>query len=307
MDMNKMRSVIGKRLGWCAAWCVLLSAACTSVVLWNRVQPSGKVDRDVVYGRAAGEELRMDIYYPSNALTAHLPVVMYIHGGGWKLGGKYMLASMPGPEELLRRGYLVVAIDYRLAPKYKFPAMLDDVKEAVRYLRANAPVYNLDTHHIGVMGDSAGGHLAALLALTATNSEPGGEEDFSRVQAVVDLYGPTDFTTGDMHADRTTIKLLKDVFGATGADDPVLKRASPVTYVTSNAPPFLILHGDRDGMVDIKQSVELKTRLKAAGDDATFVTITNYAHGYTPLGRRSSPNNAELSKMVADFFDRTLR
>jgi acetyl esterase/lipase len=160
------------------------------------------------------------------------------------------------------------------------------------------------------MGDSAGGHLASLLALMETSGEGGaapGGKAAGQVRAVVDLYGPSDFTGGDMKTSKSSIKLLQDAFGATGPDDPVLKRASPVTYVTSNAPPFLILHGNRDKLVELKQSAELDARLKAAGVDSTFVVITNYAHGYAPWGLRTTPDAAALAHMVADFFDRTVK
>lgn len=270
----------------------ILSTACSAI--------SSHVQRNVVYSRVGGTALTMDIYYPSSVTNAKHPAVMYIHGGGWVMGDKSMLGLMPGPSELVRRGYLVASIDYRLAPKDKFPAMLVDARAAVRFLRDQAAAFDLDTNRIGVMGDSAGGHIAALLALTDADTA-------ERVQAVVDLYGPTDFTGGDMHASADTVKLLQDAFGATNANDPILWRASPMTYISSNAPPFLILHGDHDSRVGLKQSVELDAGLKAAGVDSTLVVITNYAHGYTPLGLWSNPDATARSKLVADFFDRILR
>jgi acetyl esterase/lipase len=270
-----------------------------------------EVHRNVIYGHAADVELKMDLYIPTNVTSKVLPVVMYVHGGGWQIGSKSMLASIPGSAELLRRGYLVAAINYRLAPKYKFPAMLEDAKCAVRFLRAHAKEYKLDPNHIGVIGDSAGGHLVALLGLTDASAgfegQGGWSGQSSRVQAVVDFYGPTDFTTMWATNSKISIALIQDAFGAKAAGDPILKRASPVTYVSSHAPPFLILHGDHDGLVELKQSVELHEKLKAAGVSSTFVVITNFSHGFTPWGLKSSPNKAELSKMVADFFDRNLQ
>jgi acetyl esterase/lipase len=236
---------------------------------------------------------------------------MYVHGGGWQMGGKSMLSQMPGPAELLRRGYVVASIDYRLAPAHKFPAMLEDAKCAVRFLRAHAEQFELNPGRIGVMGDSAGGHLAALLgltgALTGFDGQGGWSAESSRVQAVVDFYGPSDFTMSGAKSDKPTISLLKTGFGAKGADDPILKRASPVTYVSAGAPPFLILHGDHDHKVELKQSVELHERLRAAGVSSTLVVIKNFSHGFTPLGLKSSPAATEISKLVADFFDHNLR
>jgi acetyl esterase/lipase len=301
-----------KWFGLCLGGFLLLGTSCVSV--WHPSSPSSvaaRVQADVVYSHAGGQDLKLDLYFPTNAAGARLPVVMYVHGGGWRMGGKEMLGLMPGPAELLRRNYLVASIDYRLAPDHKFPAMLEDAKCAVRFLRAHAQEFNLDPNRIGVMGDSAGGHLVTLLGLTGASAGFEGDgwtNESSRVQAVVDLYGPSDLMNGPTNGvpSGTTIKLLKAAFGATNAEDPVLKRGSPVTYVTSHAPPFLIVHGDHDKLVSIKQSMELNERLKAAGADSTFVVITNFAHGYTPFWLKSSPDTTELSRRIADFFDKHL-
>lgn len=311
------RISIRKRLGWgvgilFVTVLVVCGAGCSALRFWDKpARPASvavKVQSDVVYGRAGGEDLKLDVYFPTNAPGRRLPVVMYVHGGGWVMGSKAMLSMMPGPTELLRRGYLVVAIDYRLAPQSKFPAMIEDAKCAVRFLRAHADDFRLDPKRIGVMGDSAGGHLVALLGLTDASDGfegDGWNDQSSAVQAVVDLYGPTDFADGKTN--YVTIKLVQEAFGATNAADPVLVRASPVTYITGHAPPFLILHGDHDGLVDIKQSEELNLRLQAAGDISTFVVITNFAHGYTPWGLTTIPDDQELARMIADFFDRYLK
>ena len=294
-------------------WALLiLCAGCSALAFWKKPPAPGtvaaKVQSDVIYSRVSGEELKMDVFSPTNAAGKSLPVVLYVHGGGWRTGTKSMLSMMPGPSELLRRGYLVVAMDYRLAPKYKFPAMIEDAKCAVRFLRAHARDHSLDPARIGVMGDSSGGQLVALLGLTDAGAGFEGEgwnDQSSRVQAVVDLYGPTDFANGN--SNFITLKLIQDAFGATNTTDPILKSANPVTYVSSRAPPFLILHGDHDNLVDLQQSAELDARLKAAGADSTFVVVTNLAHGYVPFGSKASPNHAELSSLIADFFDRNLR
>jgi acetyl esterase/lipase len=287
----------------------------TSCAVWSsEPKPSAvaaKVQRNVVYGKAGDMELKMDFYFPAVGGVKARPVVMYVHGGGWRMGSKSMVSIIPGPSELLRRGYVVTAINYRLAPEYKFPAMLEDAKCAVRFLRARARDFNLDPNRIGVLGDSAGGHLAALLGLTDARAGFDGQCDWSnessRVQAVVDLYGPSDFAGGKTNFNQAAVSLIKDAFGAKDANDPILKRASPVTYVSTKAPPFLILHGDHDGLVPLEQSEELDEKLKAAGVSTTFVVITNFSHGFTPFGLKSSPTAIELSKMVADFFDRNLR
>ena len=316
--MEKTKQFAGdKKLAWVACafslWALLiLCVGCSALAFWKK-QPlaetvAAKVQSDVIYSRASGEELKMDVFFPTNVAGRKLPVVLYVHGGGWQTGTKSMLSMMAGPSELLRRGYLVVAMNYRLAPKYKFPAMIEDAKSAVRYLRAHARDFNLDPARIGAMGDSSGGHLVALLGLTDANAGFEGEgwtDQPSRVQAVVDLYGPTDFANGN--SNFLTLKFIQDAYGATNTTDPILKSANPVTYVSPRAPPFLILHGDKDNLVDLQQSAELDARLKAAGANSTFVVITNLAHGYVPFGLTASPNNEELSNLIADFFDRNLR
>jgi|SRR5665213_575706 len=290
---------------------VILSTSCA---FWSGSKPAAvaaRVQKNVVYGRADGVKLKMDFYFPAGDTNPARPVVMYVHGGGWQMGSKSMVSNIPGPSELLRRGYMVVSINYRLAPQYTFPAMIEDAKCAVRFLRAHAKDFNLDPDRIGVVGDSSGGQLVSLLGLTDSRAGFDGPCDWSnatsRVQAVVDLYGPSDFTGGKANVNQTAISLMKTAFGATGPNDPILKRASPVTYVSSDAPPFLILHGDHDDLVPLAQSEELYQKLKAAGASANLVVITNFSHGYTPFGLTSHPTFDQLSKIIADFFDKNLR
>jgi len=313
-NINKLRKFFPiKRVA--AVFGLLFLLFVVSVFLFFRhkihapAMAAGKVQYNVVYGHAGGEDLTMNLYFPKKPGSGPLPIVMYIHGGGWRMGGKFMVSFAQGPVELLRRGYVVASIDYRLAPQYKFPAMIEDAKCAVRFLRAQAKVLNLDPGRIGVMGDSAGGQLVTLLGLTdgsaGFDGEGGWSEQSSSVAAVVDLYGPSDFTVGAGSFEDE--KLLVEVFGVTNADAPILKRASPVTYISTNAPPFLILHGDRDALVNVEESQELDARLKAAGDSSRLVIITNYAHGYTPIGLRPSLDNAGMSRLIADFFDQHLR
>lgn len=291
----------------------VLMVLSTSCAYWAEPKPASvaaSVQRDVVYGRPDGVKLGMDLYFPTNVTNERRPVVMYVHGGGWQMGDKTMVSIIPGPTELLRHGYVVASINYRLAPKYTFPAMIEDAKCAVRFLRAHAKNFNLDPDRIGVIGDSSGGHLVALLGLTDSSAGFNGLCEWSnataRVQAVVDLYGPSDFVVARSNLNDTAISLMKTAFAAAGPNDPVLKRASPVTYISSNAPPFLILHGNRDDLVPMWQSEILYNKLKAAGDSATFVVITNFSHGYTPLGLKSHPTFDELANIIADFYDKNL-
>ena len=272
---------------------------------------TSKTARDVIYGKADAVELKMDIYFPPDTEGKTVPAVMFVHGGAWSVGDKSGMTFPQLLPLLLKRGYLVASINYRLAPKYKFPAQIEDAKCAVRFLRAHAGEFNLDPNRIGVEGESAGGHLVALLGLTDAGAgfdgNGGWSNESSRVEAVADLFGPADLTNFGIKSNENYRATAENVFGAKRDGDPALKRASPVTYVSKGAPPFLLLHGDRDNVVPLGQSLELDEKLKAAGDSSTLIVVTNYGHGGTPIGMKTSPPASELPKIIADFFDRTLK
>lgn len=272
---------------------------------------TSKTAHDVIYGKADAVALKMDIYFPPNEEGRPVPAVMFVHGGAWSVGDKSRMTFSQLLPLLVKRGYLVASINYRLAPKFKFPAQIEDAKCAVRFLRAHAGEFNLDPNRIGVEGESAGGHLVALLGLTDASAgfegNGGWNDQSSRIEAVADLFGPADLTNFGIKSNENYRVTAENVFGAKCDGDPVLQRASPVTYVSKNAPPFLILHGDHDGVVPLSQSLELNEKLKATGVSSTLVVVTNYGHGGTPIGMKTSPPTSEIPKIIADFFDRTLK
>ena len=269
---------------------------------------AAKIERDVTYGKAAGTELKLDLYFPRESDGKRLAAAVYVHGGGWQHGDKAQGAGAMVIPEMVRRGYLVASINYRLAPEHKFPAQIEDAKCSIRFLRAHAKEFHLDADRIGVFGGSAGGHLVALLgtsdASAGLEGKGGWAEESSRVQAVVDMFGPTDLTVLPAGGDS---RMAKHVFGASSKEDEVLKRASPVTYVSKDDPPFLILHGDEDRLVPLSQSERLQERLKAAGVPCSLVVVKHAGHGFAPAGGEPSPSRAELTRRIADFFDQTLR
>lgn len=222
------------------------------------------------------------------------PLVVYIHGGGWAQGSRTAMhdtIEMHAPfEKLARAGFAVAPVSYRLSSEAPFPAQLHDVKAAVRWLRVNASEFDINPGRIAVWGESAGGHLACLLALTAGNRELEGEVDNasapSAVQAVVDWYGPTDLLAMDTQsaADSVIVHDAPDspesrLIGAPlqGAPD-LARRASPISYVRGQAPPFLIVHGDKDRFVPVAQSIELAEALRRAGTDVTLHRIPGADH-----------------------------
>jgi len=260
----------------------------------------GTIEKDVTYCTMDGIALKLDIYYPDSASL--WPVTIYVHGGGWSSGDKAKGAGALEIPALQSAGFLVVAINYRLAPENPFPAMIEDAKCAVRYLRTHADEYNLDPNRIGVWGGSAGGHLVNLLG---TTDESAGFDvgeylaQSSRVQAVVDMFGPTDLTVqfegGYEGASR--------VFA--GFDAAL---ASPVTYVTPDDPPFLLFHGDSDPLVPIEQSRILLAALQAAGVPVELVIVENAGHGFKPEeGKTISPSRQEIAQRVVEFFEEQLK
>jgi acetyl esterase/lipase len=261
----------------------------------------GKVERDVTYATAGGVALKLDLYFPAGAGGEPAPVVVYLHGGGWRNGSKSIGGWMKNVTgELLGRGYVVAAVDYRLVPDVTWPAFFHDVKAAVRFLRASAGKYHFDPDRIGTWGTSAGGHLAALLGTTdaaaGLEGDGGNPGQSSRVQAVVDLFGPT-----DLPRMRRADEMAKVAFGGVGG----LKQASPVEHVSRDDPPFLIFQGDSDRVVPAEQSELLYERLRAAGVEAKLVIVKNGGHGLNSDG--ITPTRSEMVQMIGDFFDTHLR
>jgi acetyl esterase/lipase len=260
----------------------------------------GRVERDVSYS-LSDPSVKLDVYYPVSA-TGPVPAVVYVHGGGWYSGDKADPAGKDFIMPLVASGYLVAAINYRLAPRYQFPAQLDDVKSAVRFLRSNAARYSIDPARIGAIGDSAGGHLVALLGLTGGQDDAAGESDC--VQAVVDLYGPADLT---LQFQNQNLLLLDHVFGTDDHESQIVRDASPVTYVSAGAPPFLIIQGNKDDTVLPDQSEELFSRLQSAGVAASLLMVENAGHALVPVGGPISPDRSQIIGRIVDFFNETLQ
>ena len=266
--------------------------------------PGVSVERDRVYCVADGVSLRMDVYRGERT-SSPAPALVYIHGGGWHGGDKAAGDDMRDVVALARHGYVVASINYRVAPRHRFPAQIHDAKCAVRHLRAHAAVLGVDPGRIGAWGASAGAHLAALLALTVPDDGLEGPHGrgahSSAVQAVVDLYGPVDLTAPDLPA--RTREIVRAVFGDDAASQ---RRASPLNYVRPGGPPFLIFHGAEDQSVPVSQSRAMHARLLAAGVPARLVVVRGARHVLEADGE-ITPTREEISLAIAKFFDETLR
>lgn len=238
-----------------------------------------------------------------------VPLVVYIHGGGWSGGDRvsdaYYISVKP---QLLAQGIAVASIDYKLAPRHRFPAQIRDVTYAVRYLRASAKKLRIDPNRIAAFGTSAGGHLAALLGTIDTSAGfdvgtlPGVS---SRVRAVADIVGPSDLTDPSFSSgiDGAIQAAFGVPVGTPGA--PALTKFSPVTYVSPGDPPFLLVHGTADELVPYRQSVTLAQRLKAAGVAAELVAVEGGTHGLVTPGQSISPE--QITAKVTGFLVRELR
>ena len=260
---------------------------------------------DLTYCTMDGVPLKMDLYFPDT--TEPHQVLVYVHGGSFTSGDKQKGSGILDIPAMTERGYAVAAINYRLMPEHPFPAEVIDAKCAVRFLRAHAAEYNLLTKRVGIWGGSAGGHLAAMVGLT--NGDPafelGENRDFlSQVDAVVEMFGPTDLTQPMGWLQRW---LLRRAFGTDSSSDPRLVEASLIQYIGNDAPPFLILHGEQDTAVPVEQAQLLYQKLLDADVDATLLIVENADHNFKPVGGVIVPSRAEISEAMGDFFDNILR
>ena len=264
------------------------------------------VQRDLEYARIGGISLKLDVYRPKDRGGALMPAILWLHGGGWNSGSK---ASAPkNMAALFQRGYCLIGVEYRFSKVATFPAAVEDCKSAVRWVRRSAPKYGLDPNRIGVMGYSAGGHLALMVGYApeapGLDSPDANGGVSSRVQAVCSIAGPTDLTAypkgsvGEAHS--------RDFCGGTPAEKPdVYKRASPIHYVAKDNPPTLLIHGEADEIVPIAQSEVLARKLKEAGASVQFIRIKNYSHDGA-VGKQD-PRVEEIHKSILDFFDASLK
>ncbi|MCS7467820.1 alpha/beta hydrolase fold domain-containing protein [Stieleria sp. ICT_E10.1] len=267
------------------------------------------VERDVVFGTGGGRDLTMHLVLPKEKSEKPLPVYVWIHGGGWQGGTKDGGVRQVLP--LVRSGFVGATIEYRLTGEAAFPAQIEDCKCAIRFLRAHATKYNLDVDRIAVGGSSAGGHLVALLGTSggvkALEGSGGWPDQSSRVQAVVDLYGPTDFQTfvttpGYEPHNRDGSPESKLLGGGEVLKKPEgIKRVNPITYVDKDDPPFLIIHGSDDRTVPPNQSELLHKALQAAEVESTLHVIEGAGHG----GQQFS--EPEIRKMQVDFLLKTFQ
>ncbi len=274
--------------------------------LWDSV----KMMSDIPYAGTDNSRQTLDLIMPTESGDKSLPVIVFIHGGGWRRGNRRL--GMLRIADLVASGkYAGALVGYRLSGEAKWPNQIHDCKAAIRWIRANATKYGINANRIGVWGSSAGGHLAAMLGTSGDDLKMDGalgshNNVSSRVTCVVNFYGPIDF----LKMNRTAIKESKIDHDAPDSPESLLiggpiqanvakvATANPIAYVTSDDPPFLIVHGTKDPLVPFNQSELLHTALKAADVTSTLITVEGAGHG-----TRFGPN---VNRFVEKFFDHHL-
>jgi acetyl esterase/lipase len=236
-----------------------------------------------VFAKVGDRELALDLHRPEK--SGKVPLIVYVHGGAWRSGSREQMPL----GDLVRAGFAIASVDYRLTPEAPFPANVHDIKAAIRYLRAHSEKWNLATDRIAIAGSSAGGHLAALVGLTNGHPDlegkigdhPGQKSD---IAAVVSFYGASNLTTilsqSTAHGLKVRVPALTLLFGGPVEEKAEPARlASPVFHIDRSDPPVLLIHGDQDPQMPIEQSRELAEACRKAGVPVRFDTVVGGLHG----------------------------
>lgn len=278
------------RIGFGAAVVFLLASGMAAC----RAQPADlQVRRDVEYVRRAGAALRLDLYLPppdaraggSDGVAQPAPLIVWVHGGAWRAGRKADVPILP----LAKQGFAIASVDYRLSPVAKFPAQTQDIHAAIRFLRKQASTYGIDTKRIAVAGSSAGGHLAALVGVSADAQELTGQPDETQrtpsgVGAIVSFYGASNLESilsqSTEHGLSVRVPALKLLLGGLPEEEPRLARlASPVAHVDADDPPLLWIHGDADPQMPYAQAIEMRDAYAKHDLPFELVTVKGGLHG----------------------------
>jgi acetyl esterase/lipase len=270
--------------------------------LSSRAGDSGRVIRDLEYARVEARSLKLDLHLPDGKPRS--PLIVWVHGGAWRSGSR---SNMP-LAALVKEGFAIASVDYRLSTEAKFPAQIHDLRAAIRSLRGHGSQWTVPSQKIVIAGDSAGGHLAALVGVSNGHAELEGDVGSDRgqssdVQGIISFYGAANLTTilkqSTPHGLSVRVPALDLLLGGQPDDFPTLARlASPVFHVDANDPPLLLLHGDQDPQMPINQSHELYGAYRKVNAPVQFEVVHGAAHGGAAF------YDAERLAIVKDFLRR---
>ena len=260
----------------------------------SRINCAAKIGirKDLEYSRAGEESLRLDACVPDG--KGPFPAVILVHGGGWGSGDKTKHID-PLFAPLSKSGLAWFSINYRHAPKNRYPAAVEDVEAAVRWVKQHAAEFNIDPKRLALLGESAGGHLVAMAVVRA--------KDDTRVAAAVPFYAPVDLETDTARRGGLS-QSLRSLFGRSyQVDDQaaqLLRDASPINFIHSSLPPFLLVHGTADMSVPYNQSVQFQAKLRAAGVSCDLVTIDDGVHGMARWEASDPTYKDKVARWIAE-------
>jgi alpha-L-fucosidase 2 len=262
--------------------------------------PLAPAQEGIVYGEASGETLTMDYYAPKGP-GVH-PIAIIIHGGGYQRGNSKSGSEAYCAQFLAPAGYAVFSINYRLAPKYPYPYMVYDVERSVRFIRHNAKRWNADPNKISLVGGSAGGFLSNMVGLLNAPGDPKAHDpvdrESARVQAVVTLFAQSSFANVPLNKDVHA--LLDPLIQQKGLQE-ALRESAPITYVTKDAPPFLLIQGDQDEYIPFTEDTNLQTALRDVGVRCDLIRIPGGKHGTG--GWHKLPNVPDWERQMVEWLN----
>lgn len=288
----------------------------TFITFHSAAQPTDEVSirKDLVYGHAGGKELKLDLAQPAGH-KGPFPLIIFFHGGGWQAGDKSH--GHHWIQMFADSGFVGATVGYRFAPEFKWPSQVQDAKAAIKFLRANASFFNIDPARIAVMGESAGGYLALMAAVTdeadSLEGESGSIRVSGRVQAVVSYFSVSDFSlpaeklSPEVEAGvlqyygKPLDQVLSEFFGTRNPDEALLKKMSVITYVDKSDPPVQIFQGDADPFVSVMQAQRLDSALEKAGVFHQLVVVKGGGHGWT--GELQDRTNKQMFRFLRQELD----
>ena len=287
---------------------VLLAAIFNAPSGWTLPVPDIPIVKDQVFTTVDGSELRYDIARPLKG-NGPFPLVLCFHAGGWQLGDKKSYRDII--RQLADRGFVAATVNYRFAPKCKWPGQLEDARTALHYFRKNAASFNIDPGRVAAIGDDAGAHLALMLGLMGAKPNEPAE---NKIQAVVNFFAPLDLRTWNITSNwmeaqillafqKRSETIIVDLLGTADRKAPPFREASPITQVAAGAPPVLTVHGTKDPLVSVEQPKAFHEALRKAGIKEELLLVEGAEHS---LASVNAPDDAGEKHMFA-FLEQQLK